>query len=218
MARPKGARDADYQQKRAQLLERMIPTIMQRELARPSLRQLAEAAGVTVSTLRHYFGSRAELVSGALELMRAEADGRLQTVSQPVGDFETSVRDYVQSLLRAIDAPRRVPLGDLFAVSLAEGLLDPRIGPSTLGFILDPTLDALAARLQAHLDRGEMRPCDVRAASLMLVSPLLLAILHQNHMGGSDCRPLNLNQTTDEICTAFVAAYSTQPSPTDASG
>jgi AcrR family transcriptional regulator len=207
LARPKGARDADYDEKRTTLLERMIPRVMRREVTRPSLRQLAEAAEVTVPTLRHYFGSRAEVISAVMEAYLGQGTARLRALSEPDGDLDQSVRSFAHGLLAAVQAPRQVLLGDVFAVSLAEGLLDRNIGPSALAFIIDPSVDTLSRRLDAHISRGEMRNCDTRAASLMLLAPLLLATLHQNQMGGRTCNPLDLTAAADELCNAFVRAY-----------
>jgi AcrR family transcriptional regulator len=207
MPRLKGARDADYEIKRAVLLERMTVRMMRREIARPSLRQLAEAAGVTVPTLRHYFGSRAEVVRAILAGYRQAGEQRLQAITEPTGDLEQSVRDYARSLIAAVEAPRPVKLGDVFAVSLAEGLLDEEIGPSTLANILDPSVDVLKARLEKHVARGEMVATDTHAAAVLLISPLLIAALHQFHMGGRACSPVDLDAMADEICSAFVRAY-----------
>jgi len=185
----------------------MTLRIMRREIARPSLRQLADAAGVTVPTLRHYFGGRAEVVTAILEAYRGAGEQRLRALAEPAGTLEESIRAYVMSLLVAVQAPRDVKLGDVFAVSIAEGLLDEQIGPAALQYIVDPSVDALQARLERHVERGEMIATDTRAAALMLLSPLLIAVLHQHHMGGAVCAPVDLEKTAGEICDAFIRAY-----------
>jgi AcrR family transcriptional regulator len=211
MPRPKGARDADYDVKRRALLHRMTSRLMRREVARPSLRQLADAAGVTVPTLRHYFGSRAEIVDAILEEYRRLGEARLQSIAADAAPFGDSIREFAGSLIRGMSAPREVRLGDVFAVSLAEGLLDREIGPSALRHIIDPSVDALQARLQLHISRGEMVSTDTRAAALMLISPILVAVLHQDQMGGSGCNPMDVERLADEISAAFVRAYEARP-------
>lgn len=207
VSRPKGARDADYDAKRIVLLGRITARLMRRETARPSYRQLAEAAEVSVPTLRHYFGDRATLMATILETYLQAGRRGLDAVAEPTGNLETSIRDYCTALLAAMRAPRDVRLGDVFAVGLAEGLLDPDIGPSTLRFIIDPSVDVLRQRLEAHVRRGEMVPSDTRAAALFLLSPLLLAILHQDHLGGAEASPVDLPGAFDSICAAFLRAY-----------
>ncbi|HEY9219363.1 MAG TPA: TetR/AcrR family transcriptional regulator [Phenylobacterium sp.] len=207
MPRPRGARDADYEAKRRALLRKMTQRITRREVARPSLRQLADSAGVSVPTLRHYFGDRTEVVEAMLDEYRRQGEERLKWVATPQGGFATSVRQFCYSMIAGMTAPMAVRLGDVFAVGLAEGLLDPGIGPAALRHIVDPAVDACQARLQAHIDRGEMIATDTRAAALMLLSPLLVAVLHQDQMQGASCNPVDLYGLADTLSEAFVRAY-----------
>lgn len=189
------------------LLDRMIALVMQRGIARPSMRQLAKAADVTVPTLQHYFGTRSGVVRAVLAHYLSQGKRRLNAVAQRPAPFADSIHEFARSLIAAVDSPRPVKLGDVFAISLAEGLLDDEIGPASLGFILDPSVDALRTRLEQHIELGEMRRSDTRAAALMLLSPLLLAILHQDHMGGRSCNPADVPALAAEICDAFIRAY-----------
>ncbi|TAL36955.1 TetR/AcrR family transcriptional regulator [Phenylobacterium sp.] len=207
MSRPKGARDADYDAKRTGLLRRITARLMRRETARPSFRQLAEAGDVSVPTLRHYFGDRPALIGAILESYLETGRRGLDAVAEPTGSLEKSIRDYCAALLAAMRAPRDVRLGDVFAVSIAEGLLDSEIGPATLRHIIDPSVEVLRKRLDAHVARGEMIETDTRAAALFLISPLLLAILHQDHLGGRETSPVDLPAAFDSICAAFLRAY-----------
>jgi AcrR family transcriptional regulator len=207
LPRPKGAKDADHAEKRSALLQRMMQRIMRREPARPSLRQLAEAAGVSVPTLRHYFGGRAEVVQAILEEYRSLGDQRLRALEHHPGTLEESVRDYVAALIKAVREPRAVRLADVFAVSLAEGMLDRALGPAALAQIVDPSVEALQKRLAGHVARGQMIVTDTRAAALVLLSPLLIAILHQDQMGGAACNPVDLEVLGGQIADAFIRAY-----------
>lgn len=209
MPRPKGTRDADYGVKRSELLRGMSLHMMRRESPRPSLRELAVAAGVSVPTLRHYFGARPQVIDAIFEdCLRLGRDG-LDAQRQSEKPFDDSIRDYVQALIYAMRAKRDVALGDLIAVGLGEGLIDKAVSASTLRHILDPTIEALEARLRVHIARGEMIESDVRAAALMLVSPLLLATLHQDQMRGAVKTPIHLEDTGLAIGEAFVRAYAT---------
>jgi len=209
--RPKGTRDADYDIRRTELLRGMSHHMMRRESPRPSLRELASAAGVSVPTLRHYFGARPQVVDAifeeCLKLGRAGLDAQRRS-EKP---FEESIHDYARALIRALATEHDVRLGDVFAVSLGEGLLDIGISQSSLRHILDPTIDALEARLTEHIRRGEMIDTDPRAAALMLVSPLLLASLHQNQLHGAASRPMCLEATDETVSAAFVRAFQAPP-------
>ena len=207
MPRPKGTRDADYDVKRGKLLRGMSLHMMRRESPRLSLRELAAAAGVSVPTLRHYFGARPQVVDAIFEDCLKLGRAGLEAQRRSEKPFAESIQDYVEALIRALRAKRDVGLGDLMAVSLGEGLIDTAVSPSTLKHILDPTVDALDARLRVHIARGEMIETDVRAAALMLVSPLLLASLHQHQMRGALETPICLEDCARAIGEAFVRAY-----------
>jgi hypothetical protein len=46
----------------------------------------------------------------------------------------------------------------------------------------------------------------------MLVSPLLVACLHQDQLNGKRERPMSLDDLAEALSEAFVRAYSRQPS------
>lgn len=207
MPRAKGVKNADYDAKRRELLDRMLPRFASLDLERPSLRQLAVAAEVTAPTLQHYFGDRTGVVAALLEEYNRRAQDRLGVVSRPSGAFTGSMREFADSFVFGMQAGAGVRLGDVMAAALCEGFADPQVSPLTLIHIVDPAVDALAARLQEHVDRGDMIRADVRAAALMLLSPLLLAVLHQDQMKGRDSRRIELSDLAEQVSAAFVRAY-----------
>lgn len=217
MARTKGARDLDYDGKRREMLEKMTIFLMQRNGARASLRDLAAAAGVSGPTLRHYFGDRHALVAAVLEECLRRGRPGLEAQRSSALPLKASITAYAEDLVAALTAEKSVRLGDIFAFSLAEGFLDPAYGRPALDFILEPTLQALEARLAEHAARGELRDgADLRAAALMLASPLLLACLHQQQLDGCCVRPLGLPELVDTTCEAFVRAFAAQPPTAEA--
>lgn len=207
MPRPKGARDADYENRRSELLRSMTQHMMRRDSPRPSLRELAAAAQVSVPTLRHYFGARPQVIDAIFEECLKRGRHALDEQSRSERPFADSILDFSRTLVDAMAAEREVRLGDLFAVSLGEGLIDRGVSRSTLRHILDPTVATLAARLRTHVDRGEMIETDLRDAALMLVSPLLLASLHQDQMGGAAESPIRLDHMVERVSAAFVRAF-----------
>jgi hypothetical protein len=93
------------------------------------------------------------------------------------------------------------------AAGLSEAVGSVGLGPAYLGHLLEPMLQAVERRLQAHQVKCEMRASDTRIAALMLVSPLFLAALHQTSLGGCVVRPMNIKDLTAEVADAFVQAY-----------
>jgi AcrR family transcriptional regulator len=207
LPRTKGVKNADYEVKRRELLDRMLPRFARLDVERPSLRQLAAAAEVTAPTLQHYFGDRIGVIAALLEEYRRRGEARLNSASRASGPFPDSMREFAQAFVFGMQAGRSVRLGDVLAASLCEGLADPQVSPLALNHIIDPAVDALTHRLDEHARRGEMVRTDLRAAALMLLSPLLIAVLHQDQMNGRSTRHIELTALADEISTAFVRAY-----------
>ena len=207
MPRPKGSRDTDYEEKRRELLRKMTHRIMRREVVRPSLRDLAAAADVTVPTLRHYFGGRPQVIEAILEECLRLGKAGLDAEASSDLPFDQSMRDYARNLISALRTVHQVRLSDIFAVSLAEGLLDPQIAGATLRHIFDPTVETLQARLDLHVKRGEMVSIPTRPAAMMMVSPLLMACLHQDQLRGAEMTPMSLDDLADQVSAAFVRAH-----------
>lgn len=204
MARPRGTRDAAYEQKRSVLLQRVATRLGRMNDTRPSLRQLAAAAEVTVPTLRHYFGGRDQTVEAVLAHYRTLGEPFMREAREPHGEFEESIRHFVTALAGGMARGR---LGDIFAMGFVEGLLNDRLGPVCLSELVDPTVDALTARLEAHQRLGQMKAGSARHAALMLISPILVGWHHQEQMFGRQSRPLDLDAFVQDLATAFVAAY-----------
>jgi AcrR family transcriptional regulator len=185
----------------------MLPRFARLGLERPSLRQLAVAAAVTAPTLQHYFGDRTGVVAALLEEYRRRGAARLDGVSKANGAFAASMREFAHGFVIAMQAGSAVRQGDVMAASLCEGLADSDISLLALTHVVDPAVDALVVRLDAHAARGEMLETDLRAAALMLLSPLLLAVLHQDQMNGRDIRHIELSELAEVVSAAFVRAY-----------
>ncbi|WP_167858764.1 TetR/AcrR family transcriptional regulator [Methylobacterium nonmethylotrophicum] len=204
MTRPRGARNRAYEEQRLALAGRLRERLGNAQGAQPSLGELAKAAGVSVATLRHYFGDRDGIVSAVLALHAAQGAEHLEVLRRPSGDFATSVRDAADYITLGLAQPA---VAELHVLGLAEGLGHPRTGPAYLAEILEPVLQAVEERFQSHIAAGDMRPVDPRAAALSLVAPLLLARLHQGWLGGCSLRPLDTDPALAQHVEAFVRAY-----------
>lgn len=189
------------------LLERLRERLVQPDSTRAGLRELASACDATPTTLRHYFGRRDDLVAEVLREHHVQAAAHLARSSQPSGPLEESVREAVERIGLGFSVGR---LGEVYALGLVEGLRNKSLGPAFLENILEPTLKSLTARLAEHQARGEMRDdVDARAAAIALVSPVLIAFLHQRELGGSARWPLDLSGFLVNHAAAFVRAYGT---------
>lgn len=205
MPRKTGDRNRDFDQKREQILDSLQKRLLSEDAPRITMNEMAVAAGVSLSSLRHHFGSRSEVIAALL--CRYGLIGK-QYHQQIMAPPSQPMREALPLLLKMILMGLRHGVLDIHAVGLAVGMRDAIVGPAYLQQILEPTLRAVETRLGHHVQSGELQPCDLRIAALSLLSPLLLAAIHQNGLGGHAVRALSLDQLCDELASRFIRAYS----------
>ncbi len=196
MARPKGTPGALHLERRTALLAAIQARLVEPNRPPASLRELAVAAGVTIPTLRHYFGKREDLVEALLVSLGKEGEAHVARVAHANLPFRESVADYVAYVRLGF----RYGLAEIHTLGLREGLRQDRLGPAYLNTILEPTIASLETRLRLHQEKGDMRVSDTRVAALQLLSPLVIVFLHQNELCGDKVRPLDV----DAYCAAHV--------------
>ena len=208
MARTSGSRNRDYDDKRLALLKRLGPRLSDLSRARPSFREMAGAAGVSVPTLRHYFTDREGVLQAYLVWQGGESARYRPLVATTEDPFEHSIRRLLHGSAFGLRDMGRI---GTHVVGLTEGLHNARVGPSYLQATLEPLLASVEQRLTLHVARGEMRAVDLRHAAISLLAPLLLAILHQRELGGASVRQLDLDRFLDDHAAAFVRAHAADP-------
>ena len=207
MARPSGSRDKQFEERRSALIALARQHLSQPHGRNASWRDLANACGVSASTLAHYFGDRQHLVSAILERAREEGDVYLAMAARPADDFAGSVRELVGMLGQGLD---RGVLA-LQVIGLSEGLGNALSAEAYLVHHLEPMLGAIAARLKAHVDRGQMRQVATRFAAIGLLSPMVIARLHQAELGGRSHYPMALADFDDAHAEAFIRGHRSDP-------
>lgn len=201
--RPRGRRNRDYEATRDALLAAVRRELM--HLAHPSIRDLAVAAGVSVPTLRHYFPTREALLADVL--VDAEKSGLPFLHLVAAGPLQDTLHASLEWFVDLLSIGLSRGVESVHAFSLTEGIGNASVGPAYVNHVLEPSLQSLEARLARHVARGDMKPCDLRHAALFLVSPLLLARLHQGSLGGARCRKLDERALAMDLVDRFVAAY-----------
>ncbi len=203
MARPMGARNADYETKRADMMLAIRQHLSSPEGRLSSYRDLARACGVSVPTLNHYFGSREKMVQAILADALEKGQPYIERAAVPDGPFPESIA----GLIREIAFAFSTALSGLSATGLLEGLHHPTLGPVFLEATLEPLIGSLTKRLSAHMEKGDMRRTDARAAALILISPVIMVFLHQRDLGGAVRWPLDIEAFLDVHVDAFVRAF-----------
>lgn len=203
MSRPSGARNADYEQSRAELIAR----IEQRLITppdHPPMSALAKAAGVSIPTMKHYFGDRAGVVDAVIRDGAERGLKFMLVAAEPAGDLAASMQQLATFVLQGW---RRGRLGNLHAVGFAETQRQKDAARAYLDRIMDPMIDAVATRLDHHVERGEMRPANTRHAAIGFIGPLFLALMHQIEFGGAEHRPFDLDALARDHAEAFTRGY-----------
>src|SRR3954454_15501874 len=148
---------ADHEQRRRQIAEAVWRIASARGLEDVSLRKVAAEAGVSLRLVQYYFGTRDDLLLGALEILNADAGESIRAGIGPEED--TTPREVLRALLVGM-----LPVGDerrtRYLVHLAyfvRSLSDP--GLASAFSAAPPELERLTADLLAWgRDRGEVAP------------------------------------------------------------
>lgn len=209
MSRPAGRRSHDYEEKRTALAQAVVPLLLTGE--RPSLRDLAAAAGVQVNTLRHYFGDREGLVIAAIAQVGASGAPWI-AATRALGQQEPATALGVW--LGWLRLGWLNGLNNIHRMGLQEGLGVERAGQAYLNSVLEPTLHVLEELIADWMARGQLLQGDPRIAGLGLLAPVLVALLHQHDLGGQRCRPLPMEAFLTEHLQSWLRAWTKRDEPT----
>lgn len=197
-------RKAGYEDKRRDLAHKVYRCVMEGQGT--SLNALAAYAGVSRPTLRHYFDDREGAIQAGL-VEAARVGGRFMDglAGLPTDDGARTAVE--QALTLIVYAWRTVGIGVLHEVGMRIGLEHRATGQTYVDHILEPMLAGLEG-LVAHLvEEGRVRPCTPRLAVLQLTSPVFVALLHQDGLGGREVRPLDVDRVVEETVDVWMAAY-----------
>ena len=112
-----------------------------------SFRNLAKAAGVSVATLRHYFGTHEALLLAAL----AESQPRLRAAMASAGENARSGPSAVSEIAEAVAAGLDGPFGAVLWAYLVRGV--PRDAKESAPGGIDPLVTLVQAQLERVRDQ-----------------------------------------------------------------
>ncbi|MCG8442484.1 MAG: TetR/AcrR family transcriptional regulator [Caulobacterales bacterium] len=204
MARPRGVRNPDFEQKRNRLIEALTNHVLAADLKRASLRQFAQAAGVSEPTLRHYFEDRRGVVCAILKRIAERTREFLEPDSVASFDYHGVLHDQAGRTLDAVS-------GGMFVrahvFGLIEGAADEELGRLYVTTLLEPALSAFEEGMAAFLDPADPDSQRRRAAALMFFGPMLLTSIHQRLLGGETHDPIDMGALFSEFADAVARAY-----------
>lgn len=191
MSRPIGARNQDFETKRAALIDSMTEYALEADLRRPSLRQFAIAARASEPTLRHYFDDRQGVVEAILENMGKRGTRIWEVIAHPASNPIEAIEEYY----RIADAGMRYgQFTRAHAFGLIEGVADETAGRAYRKYLLEPGLKSIMDKLEAT-PNGPVSRDALRVAAFAIMAPLLFMSIHQKLLGGDADFPID-NQAT----------------------
>jgi len=207
MARKRGSRSHDYDEKRTELARRLYRCIAYEGVV--SFNAMAEVLGVSRPTLRHYFGDRDGAIRAALELgARLGARRFAHVVDIRATTAPQAIREALEYV---VVAWRDYGLGRLHRVGLQVGLAEATTGRAYLQHALEPLLDAFEALLSRLQEEGLLAADrEPRPTAIVVVSPLWMALLHQHALGGLEGHAIDLGALIDEV-VSLVSGPRTRP-------
>jgi AcrR family transcriptional regulator len=158
-------RHADHEQRRRQIAEAVWRIAARTGLEGVTVRQVADEAGVPARLLQYYFGTRAQLLIGALTILNADAETRARERIEALGDDpgpRAVVRGILLELLPLDEERRARHL--VHAAYFVRFLADAELG--ALVKDTPPALEALVAGL-VRQQAGDAVDADAEAAFLV---------------------------------------------------
>ncbi len=204
MPRPRGVRNADFEDKRNALLDRLTDHALNTDLERASLRQFAQAAEVTEPTLRHYFTDRRGVVAAVMARIAERGSPFIALAAEPDADFDTSVKTYVDL---CIAGALHAGFARAHAFGIIEGSADPELAKAYTDTLLEPSLQAVESRMKPFVDPDGKDPAQLRAIALALFGPMLVGVLHQRVLGGDEGRPLDMPDFFERLRDAVSKGF-----------
>ncbi|CAN5567486.1 TetR/AcrR family transcriptional regulator [soil metagenome] len=114
----------DHEERRRELAEAVWRVILRDGVEGVSVRNVAAEAGWSTGALRHYVGTKEELLASATQLLEERVRSRFE-----IGRYDGTPREVVRGLLCEVlplDEERRTE-GSLWFAFAARSMVDPRI-------------------------------------------------------------------------------------------
>jgi TetR/AcrR family transcriptional repressor of bet genes len=159
----------DHPQRRRELARAAWEVIGRRGLDGASIRQIADAAGWSHATLRHYFRNRDELLGFAFALIGERTKGIIATVADDPP--RKAIREALMAALPLSDEDGRL-VSVIWFVFSAQAIVNPKL-QDEWNRVRDVMLTGLTDLIARAQELGEVdRDLDPRQEAVVLVTTL----------------------------------------------
>jgi AcrR family transcriptional regulator len=167
----------DHEERRRQIADALLRTAAARGLHATGMREVAAEAGVSLRLVQYYFGTKEELLLGAMQHLAARFAERALARINRLKETESPVnpRDVIAAILtEAVPADdERRTFTVLYTAYFALSLTDPGLAIAPLVRNSGAVMDVVAAQLRAAQAAGgtpaDLDP-DLEAVSLLAMS------------------------------------------------
>ncbi len=175
---------------RKQILDASLHLFSQRGFARTSVRDIAQAAGITDAAIYYHFASKRNLFEALFEergITPAIAGLEQASVADAV-DAGPPLEIFTEISLRGLDIMERNR--DFLRVAFTGAMGQDRMATEEYRRIVGRWARAEARILRQYVDKGQLRPMDVDAAArqlvLLVISTFLDDVMSTRSGGGRD--------------------------------
>lgn len=153
---------------RKQILDAALRLFSEKGFARTSVRDIAQAAGITDAAIYYHFASKRDLFEALIEERGFTAAlASLEAAEVTVGPAE-AIPTIAENVLRFIYQNR-----DLMKVMMVEAVAEDPVAAEEYGILVDRWERAEARILKIYADRGEIHAASVDALAKQLVVTVL---------------------------------------------
>jgi AcrR family transcriptional regulator len=162
----------DHEQRRRQIAEALLRVAAERGLHNAGMREVAEAAGMSVRLIQYYFGTKEQLQLFTTQYLAEElgkrAMARIRAAGPPAGP-----RAVIEAILAEAlpdDEDSRSFL-TVYTAYFALSLTDPALDIKPLAGNSDALIRVIAGQLRAARGSGQLAPgCDPDLEALSLIT------------------------------------------------
>ena len=164
----------DHEQRRRQIAEALLHVAAERGLHNAGMREVAEAAGVSVRLIQYYFGTKEQLLLFTTQYLATRlaerAMARIKAAAAPA-DPRTIIEAILAEGLPGDEESRSFTI--VYTAYLALSLTDPALDIKPLVTNSDVVIRVVADQLRAAREAGRLTPgCDpdLEATGLLALS------------------------------------------------
>jgi AcrR family transcriptional regulator len=164
--------------RRNQILEAAITVFAEKGFHKATIKDIAKVARIADGTIYNYFANKTALVLGILDRLN-ESDEREEQFAVSV---DMNLRTFFQAYLHQRFAYLEPSGYDMFRVLIPEILTNKELRDMYYRNVIQPTFHKVEPFFQVWIDRGELKPFDIRLMT-STISGLFLGIIMLRLMG-----------------------------------